>query len=150
VFSFRWPGTIVAQVPPPDSPAGADSVVRVEVVGLVGPLTAGGSLLLALAGAVWFKTRQSGAGYGGPAQASIQPPPVYGIAKSGAARPAFSRTARSARPTPAAAAAAGPAYLVEVDPGNQVIQTDAPNLVKPSVRLRGRADPGEQELAINP
>lgn len=146
VFSFRWPGTIVAQTPPPDSPAGSDSVVTVEVVGLVGPLTAGGSLLLALAGAVWFKTRQSG--YGSPSHQSVQPPPVYGIAKSAASRPAFSRTARAARPDPPSAS--GPTFVVDVDRGNQVIQTDAPNLVKPSIRLRGRADPGEQELAITP
>ena len=147
VFSFRWPGTIVAQVPPPDSPAGTDSIVRVQVVGLVGPLTAGGSLLLVLAGVVWFTTRQSGNVR--PAQ-SVQPPPVYGIAKSAPARPAFNRTARAARPEAAAAPMPEfePDYVIEVDTGNQVIQTDAPNLVKPSIRLRGRADPGEQRLAI--
>ena len=145
VFSLRWPGTIVAQVPEPDTPTGTDGVVKVEVVGLVGPLTAGGSLLLALAGVIWFKTRQSD--HGG-APHSVQPPPVYGIAKSAPARPAFNRTARAARPE--AAPSSEPNYVVNIDPGNQVIQTDAPNLVKPSIRLRGRADPGEQTLAIEP
>ncbi len=146
VFSFRWPGTIVAQEPAADSPTGGDTQVQVEVVGLVGPLTAGGSLLLALAGVVWFKTRQSGQG-GGMAPAAT-PPPVYGIAKSAVPkkRPAFNRTAKAARPE--APRAAEPDYVVNVDAGTQVIQTDAANLVKPSIRLRGRADQGEQQLAI--
>ncbi len=144
VFSLRWPGTIVAQIPPPDSPTGGQGVVKVQVVGLVGPLTAGGSLLVALAGAVWFRTRRAGAG--APSQ-SMQPPPVYGIAKSAAARPAFSRTARAAA-RPEMQTSSEPSYVVEADTGNQVIQTDAPNLVKPSIRLRGRVDPGEQSLAV--
>lgn len=145
VFSLRWPGTIVSQLPLPDSPAGANSIVKVEVVGLVGPLSAGGTLLLALAGVVWFRTRQS-AQYR-PAQ-TAPPPPVYGIAKSAAARPAFNRTARAARPEAAPPPSSKPVYIIDVDTGNQVIQTDAPNLVKTSIRLRGRADPGEQRLAI--
>ncbi|MGI9491184.1 MAG: PASTA domain-containing protein [Geminicoccaceae bacterium] len=145
VFSLSWPGTIVAQVPAPDTPAGTDSVVRVKVVGLMGPLTAGGLFLLALASVVWFKTRQSGSAE--VAHPSAQPPPVYGIAKSAAPRPAFNRTAKAARPE-APPATGESSYVVEVDTGNQVIQTDAPNLVKPSIRVRGRADPGEQKLAI--
>ncbi len=147
VFSLRWPGTIVSQLPEPDSPAGIDSIVEVEVVGLTGPLTAGGSLLLALAGVVWFGTRQSSGQQARPVS-TPPPPPVYGIAKSATARPAFDRTARSARPEAAAPPSSAPEYIVDIDNGNQVIQTDAPNLVKTSIRLRGRADPGEQRLAI--
>lgn len=145
VFSLSWPGTIVAQAPEPDTPAGTDSVVRVQVVGLMGPLTAGGLFLLALASIVWFKTTQAGGA--AASHPSVQPPPVYGIAKSAAPRPAFNRTAKAARPE-AQPATGQPNYVVEVDTGNQVIQTDAPNLVKPSIRLRGRVDPGEQKLAI--
>lgn len=145
VFSLRWPGTIVAQVPPPDTPTGTAAVVKVEVVGMVGPLTAGGLALLALAGVVLVKARQGG--QAGAAHPAVQPPPVYGIAKSAAARPAFNRTARAARPEKSPASSE-PSYQVEIDPGNQVVQTDAANLVKPSIRLRGRADPGEQKLAI--
>lgn len=147
VFSFRWPGTIVAQTPPPDSPTGGDSIVRVEVVSMVGPLTVGGSLLLALAGFIFVKTRQSGHG---SAPQTAAPPPVYGIAKSGTvARPAFSRTAKAARPGPVPPPQQRePNYIVNTDAGTQVIQTDASTLVKPSIRLRGRADQGEQSLAI--
>ncbi len=145
VFALGWPGTIVGQIPEPDTPAGSDSVVQVKVVGLVGPLTGGGLLLLALASIVWFKTRQ--AGHASPAHSSVQPPPVYGIAKSAPSRPAFNRTAKSAMPE-TSPTNDQPKYVVQLDTGNQVIQTDAPNLVKPSIRLRGRADTGEQKLAI--
>ena len=147
VFSLGLPGTIVAQIPEADTPAGTDSVVKVQVVGLMGPLTAGGLFLIALASIVWFKTRQ--AGQAGASLPSAQPPPVYGIAKSAAQRPAFNRTAKAARPAAEPAAPAEPHYVVELDPGNQVIQTDAPNLVKPSIRLRGRADPGSRNLPSN-
>jgi len=145
VFALGWPGTIVGQVPEPDTPAGTDSVVKVKVVGLVGPLTGGGLLLLAFASIVWFKTRQ--ADHAGASHSSVQPPPVYGIAKSAPPRPAFNRTAEAARPE-TSPANEQPNYVVKLDAGHQAIQTDAPNLVKPSIRLRGRADPGEQKLAI--
>ena len=148
-FSLRWPGTIVSQSPPPDTPTGAEDVVRVEVVGMVGPLSAGGLLLLALAGVIWVKARQPGQAAATAPHAGGRPPPVYGIAKSAAPpRPTFNRTTRAARPETAAPAAPEPSYVVALDTGTQVIQTDAPNLVKPSIRLRGRADPGEQKLVI--
>ena len=147
IFSLRWPGTIVDQRPEANSPARIDSIVEVEVVGLTGPLTAGGTLLLALAGVIWFRARQGG-GYAtaGPA-ATPTPPPVYGIAKSAAARPAFDKTTRAARPMAARSEAD---YVVHVDPGTQVTQTGAPALVKSAISLRGRTDPGEQTLVIEP
>ena len=158
IFSLRWPGTIVDQNPGANSPARLNSAVRVDVVGLAGPLTAGGTLILALAGLVWFRARQAA----GPGMAGVgatpAPPPVYGISRSAAPRPAFDKTARAARPktAPVAAAPAPPQaaqpeadYMVQVDPGTQVIQTDENRLVKSSIRLRGRTDPGEQTLAID-
>ncbi len=146
-FSIGWPGTIVGQIPEANSPARTASVVRVEVVGLAGPLTAGGTLLLALAGLVWFRAHQ-GAGATAGASSTPTPPPVYGISRSAPARPAFDKTAKSARPQAAARPQAD--YVVNVDAGTQVTQTDASSLVKPSIRLRGRTDPGEQTLAIEP
>ncbi|MDH3663486.1 MAG: PASTA domain-containing protein, partial [Alphaproteobacteria bacterium] len=146
IFSLRWPGTIVDQTPEANSPARIDSIVEVEVVGLTGPLTAGGTLILGLAGLVWFRARQgSGLGLGGAA-ATPTPPPVYGISRKAGQRPAFEKTAKAARPTAAARAQAD--YVVNADPGTQVTQTDAPTLVKSSIHLRGRADPGEQTLVI--
>ena len=149
-FSIGWPGTIVRQTPEANSPARIDSTVRVEVVGLAGPLTVGGSVLLALAGFIWVRARQGG----GPAMAGAgntpTPPPVYGISRSAPARPAFDKTARAARPAAAAAARSQPDYVVKVDAGTQVTQTDAPSLIKSSIRVRGRTDPGEQTLAIEP
>ena len=149
-FSFGWPGTIVGQAPAADSPARVDSIVRVEVVGLAGPLTASGTLLLALAGLVWFRARQGGGGGMAGATAAPTPPPVYGISRSAPARPAFDKTARAARPAAAAATRPQADYVVNVDAGTQVTQTDASSLVKSSIRLRGRTDPGEQTLAIEP
>ena len=147
-FSLRWPGTIVAQTPLPESPARLDTIVRVEIVGLAGPLTAGGTLLVALAGLAWFRAR----GSSGVAAAGVgntpTPPPVYGISRGAPVRPPFDKTARSTRPAPPSRSE--PVYVVHVDPGTQVTQTDASSLVKSSIRLRGRADPGEQTLAINP
>ncbi len=146
-FSLRWPGTIVAQTPPPDSPARLETIVRVDIVGLAGPLTAGGTLMIALAGLAWFRARGSGFATAGAAGHTPAPPPVYGISRGAPVRPAFDKTARSARP--AASQRPEPSYVVHVDPGTQVTQTDASSLVKSSIRLRGRADPGEQTLAIN-
>ncbi|MGI9510809.1 MAG: PASTA domain-containing protein [Geminicoccaceae bacterium] len=144
IFSLRWPGTIVDQTPEANSPARTDSIVEVQVVGMTGPLTAAGTLLLGLAGLVWFRSRQGTQGLAGAA-AAPSPPPVYGIAKSATPRPAFDKTARSARP---ATSRSEPDYVVKTDLGTQVTQTDASNLVKPAIRVRGRADPGEQTLAI--
>ncbi|MGI9503011.1 MAG: PASTA domain-containing protein [Geminicoccaceae bacterium] len=157
IFSLRWPGTIVDQIPEANSPARVNSAVRVDVVGLAGPLTAGGTLILALAGLVWFRARQAaGPGMAG-AGTTPTPPPVYGISRSAAPRPAFDKTARAARPKTAPVAAPAPPqavqseadYAVHVDPGTQVIQTDEDRLVKSSIRLRGRTDRGEQTLAID-
>ena len=152
VFSISWPGTIVGQTPEPNSPARLDSVVEIEVVGLAGPLTAGGSFLLAIAGLVWYRARQGGGLASGAPASTPTPPPVYGISRSAAPRPAFNKTAKAARPAAAAAspARAQPDYVVHVDPGTQVTQTDAATLVTSSIRLRGRTDPGEQTLAIDP
>ncbi len=149
-FSIGWPGTIVGQVPEADSPARIDSIVRVEVVGLAGPLTAGGSLLLALAGLIWYRTHQSGGAGMASSANTPTPPPVYGISRSAPARPAFDKTARAARPAAAAGSRPQADYVVNVDAGTQVTQTDAPSLVKSSIRVRGRTDPGEQTLAIEP
>jgi beta-lactam-binding protein with PASTA domain len=147
-FSLRWPGTIVNQTPEPNSPARLDTVVKVHVVGLTGPLTAAGSLLLALAAIVWFRARQGGgfatAGYAG---STPKPPPVYGIAKSGTAAPAVGRKKRTSKP--ATPARPHIDYVVHADPGTQVTQTDASSLVRSSIRVRGRTDPGEQSLAID-
>jgi hypothetical protein len=59
----------------------------------------------------------------------------------------------TARRPPAPAAApreqGRPDIIVHVDPGTQVIQTDAAELIRASVRLRGKIDPGEQSLAID-
>ncbi|MEM9626412.1 MAG: PASTA domain-containing protein [Pseudomonadota bacterium] len=148
-FSIGWPGTIVRQIPEANSPARIDSTVRVEVVGLAGPLSVGGSVLLALAGFIWFRTRQGGGAAMAGSGNTPAPPPVYGISRSAPARPAFDKTARSARPA-AAAARPQPDYVVKVDAGTQVTQTDAPSLVKSSIRVRGRTDPGEQTLATEP
>ena len=119
----------------------------VSVVGLTGPLGAAGSLLLLIAGVVWYRARQGG-GYAGAAVAGStpKPPPVYGIAKSAAAGAALGRKPRATKP------AAGPLvdYVVHADPGTQVTQTDAPTLIKSAIRIRGRTDPGEQSLAIDP
>ncbi|MEZ5935103.1 MAG: PASTA domain-containing protein [Alphaproteobacteria bacterium] len=152
IFSIGWPGTIVGQRPSANSPARIDSVVQVQVVGLAGPLTAAGTLLVILAGLVWFRARQGGGFAPAGAGTTPTPPPVYGISRGAVARPAFDKTARSARPAaaPAAAARAQPDFVVHADPGTQVTQTDAPNLVISSIRLRGRSDPGEQTLAIEP
>lgn len=146
-FSIGWPGTIVGQTPEANSPARIDSAVKVEIVGLAGPLTAGGTLLLGLAGLIWFRARQGGGGMAS-AKSTPTPPPVYGISRSAPARPAFDKTARAARP--AAGSRSQPDYVVKLDEGTQVTQTDAASLVKPSIRLRGRTDPGEQTLAIEP
>lgn len=150
IFSLRWPGTIVDQTPEPNSPARIDSIVQVNVVGLAGPLTAGGTLLLVLAGLVWFRARQGGGlAMAGGSGGTPTPPPVYGISRSAAPRPAFDKTTRAARPAaPAAPARPQAAYAVHADPGTQVTQTDADSLVKSSIRLRGRTDPGEQTLVI--
>ncbi len=145
-FSLHWPGTIVAQTPPAESPARLDTIVRVDIVGLAGPLTAGGTLLVALAGLAWFRARGGGFAPAGAGNTPT-PPPVYGISRGATVRPGFDKTARSARPAPPPRPE--PDYVVHVDPGTQVTQTDASSLVKSSIRLRGRADPGEQTLAIN-
>ena len=145
-FTFGWPGTIVSQTPPAESPARLDTIVRVDIVGLSGPLTVGGTLLVALAGLVWFRARGGYATAG--AGTTPKPPPVYGISRGAPVRPTFEKTGRSARP--ATPPRSEPDYVVHVDPGTQVTQTDASSLVKSSIRLRGRADPGEQTLAINP
>ena len=91
IFSLRWPGTIVDQTPAAGSPARTNTVVEVEVVGLTGPLTAGGTLLFALAGLVWFRARQGGGQAMASAGTTPTPPPVYGIAKSGKPRPPSTR-----------------------------------------------------------
>ncbi len=149
IFSLGWPGTIVDQRPEPNSPARLDTVVQVNVVGMTGPLTAAGTLLLAVAGFVWYRARQNGGfGQAAPAGSTPKPPPVYGIAKSAAAGPALARTKRAARPAAAAPSAQKVDYVVHADPGTQVTQTDASTLVKSSIRVRGRTDPGEQSLAI--
>jgi len=148
IFSLRWPGTIVDQKPNADSPARLNSAVQVEVVGLTGPLTAGGTLILALASLVWFRARQAGGDGMAGAAATPAPPPVYGISRSAAPRPAFDKTARSARPKPPAARPEAD-YVVHADPGTQVIQTDENKLVRSSIRVRGRTDAGEQTLAID-
>jgi len=146
-FSLSWPGTIVNQTPEPNSPARLDTTVQVSVVGLTGPLTAAGSLLLAIAGIVWFRANQGG-GYPAAAAAGStpKPPQVYGIAKSATAG-AVGRRQRPTKPAPAARPTID--YIVHADPGTQVTQTDAPTLVKPAIRVRGRIDPGEQSLAID-
>jgi beta-lactam-binding protein with PASTA domain len=150
IFSIGWPGTIVGQSPAANSPARTDSVVQVQVVGLAGPLTAAGTLLIILAGLVWFRARQGGGFATAGAASTPTPPPVFGISRGAVPRPVFDKTARSARPATPAAARGQPDFLVQADPGTQVTQTDAPSLVISSIRVRGRSDPGEQTLAIEP
>jgi hypothetical protein len=109
------------------------------VVGLTGPRALGGGLLLARTGFVWYRARLCGGG------GHAAPPRVYGIRRR--APPVTAR--RPPAPAAAPREQGRPDIIVQVDPGTQVIQTDAAELIRASVRLRGKIDPGEQSLAID-
>lgn len=141
VFGLAWPGTIIGQSPPAGAPAQRDAPVNVQVVNLLAPITIGTSLLLVVAGFVWFRPRGQAAAPAAPEpmplQRRVSQPPTPGPLPAHAAR---------ARARRAAAPPSNLNLVAQVDVGRQVIRTEAAELVLPTVRLRGRADPGEQTI----
>ncbi len=157
VFALNWPGTIVGQTPPPGAPVDKDIPVNVKIAGsLIGPVTIGGGLLLAVAGFVWLRPRLGG---GGVMQGGMAPGmgPLPGTAQRRPVHPQPQPQPSMAGPPPITAPraqtrrpmAAPPGSLslnVDADLGRQVIRTDAAELVLPTIRVRGRADLGEQAI----
>jgi beta-lactam-binding protein with PASTA domain len=148
VFALDWPGTIVNQTPAPGAPADLDAPVNIQVVNVMGPAAIGGSLLLAVVGFVWLRPRLNS---GVPAATGAGPMPAGPPPQRRPVQPAMAgqapTSAPRAQPRRPMAAPSGPIDLVvDADLGRQVIRTDAAELVLPPIRLRGRADPGEQAI----